>query len=264
MGPGIAANGQILCRSESRKHRKFLSVGRRKHETKEMVYHDYKRNFFSALQCAFALGGQFEPGNGATICAAHTDSPCLKVKPVSKIDKHGYCQVGVESYGGLLAHTWFDRDLSVAGRVVVDDGSGKYQSRLVKIPEPILRIPNLAIHLQNADERGAFKVNKEDHLAAVLSTAAYEELMKPEGGDTSQKEHHPSFIQRIAKELDVSAEHIRDFELHLFDTQAGTLGGLHKEFIFAPRLDNQVSCFASTKVSKAILCCFFIWLPLSA
>lgn len=79
--------------------------------------------------------------------AAHTDSPCLKLKPKSASSKSGYLMVNVQTYGGGLWHTWFDRDLSLAGRVIVRDHDGSFSHKLVKIRRPLLRVPTLAIHL---------------------------------------------------------------------------------------------------------------------
>ncbi|PRQ39428.1 putative aspartyl aminopeptidase [Rosa chinensis] len=114
----------------------------------------------------------FVAGNGFHIVGAHTDSPCLKLKPVSKVAKGGYLEVGVQTYGGGLWHTWFDRDLIIAGRVMVreeKDGVVSYSHRLVRIEKPIMRIPTLAIHLDR-DVREAFKVNAQSHLLPVLAT----------------------------------------------------------------------------------------------
>lgn len=82
--------------------------------------------------------------------AAHTDSPCLKLKPKSASAKSGYLMVNVQTYGGGLWHTWFDRDLSVAGRVILRADDGSFLHRLVKIKRPLLRVPTLAIHLNRS------------------------------------------------------------------------------------------------------------------
>ncbi len=119
---------------------------------------------------AFVVGGAWRPGNGVSIVAAHTDSPVFRLKPKSKVQKHGFVQVGVECYGGGLWYTWFDRDLSVAGRVIVATDDGKFESRLVRIDRPLLKIPSLAIHLNRAVNDEGFKINKETHTVPILAT----------------------------------------------------------------------------------------------
>ncbi|MCH1922259.1 M18 family aminopeptidase, partial [Shewanella sp. A3A] len=92
----------------------------------------------------FAIGAKYAAGNGFHIIGAHTDSPSLKLKPVSKVTKGGYLEVGVQTYGGGLWYTWFDRDLTVAGRVIVrekKDGAVSYAHKLVRVQEPVMRIP---------------------------------------------------------------------------------------------------------------------------
>ncbi|CAK9091109.1 Probable aspartyl aminopeptidase [Durusdinium trenchii] len=205
----------------------------------------YTRNGSTIV--AFAVGGKFEAGNGFKVVGAHTDSPALKVKPVSKRTKNGYLQVGVECYGGGLWHTWFDRDLGVAGRVIVRTESEQFEQRLVHIKEPILRIPNLAIHLQTGEERAAFKVNKENHLTPVLGLVS-EQLNKEEGSTSGGDGRHlPQFLSTLAKELSVTPEAIVDMELTLTDTQPASIGGLDGAFIFSPRLDNQMHCFTGVE-----------------
>ncbi|KAL3141983.1 hypothetical protein ABBQ32_004627 [Trebouxia sp. C0010 RCD-2024] len=127
---------------------------------------------------AFAVGAKYQPGNGLHMIGAHTDSPCLKLKPVSKSIKSGYLTVNVETYGGGLWHTWFDRDLSVAGRVLVKQG-GQLQHKLVKIEKPIMRIPMLAIHLNRDILSKGFELNKQTHLVPVLASAVQKAANKP-------------------------------------------------------------------------------------
>ncbi|KAJ2725175.1 hypothetical protein GGI07_001437 [Coemansia sp. Benny D115] len=195
---------------------------------------------------AFAVGGKFRPGNGLSIVAAHTDSPCFKLKPVSKKTSSGFLQVGVQVYGGGLWHTWFDRDLSVAGRVMVRDHAGGYTNRLVTIKDPIMRIPSLAIHLDRT-VGDAFKYNKEVHLTPILATVAKalngdEKAADPEASTLA---HHPILLERIATELSVDVADISDFELCLYDTQEAVIGGICNEFIYSSRLDNLNSSYCA-------------------
>ena len=101
--------------------------------------------------CAFTVGAKYCPGNGFVIIGAHTDSPCPRLKPNTKATSADFLQVRVQNYGGGLWYTWFDRDLGVAGRVLVRRGGNGVESKLshelVKVDRPVMRIPSLAIHL---------------------------------------------------------------------------------------------------------------------
>ena len=134
----------------------------------------------------FAVGGAASPGAGFTIIGAHTDHHVPKLKPVSKLEKGGFLQLSVAGYGGGLWHTWFDRDLGIAGRVIcrAHGGTGVVQ-RLVKIDRPILRIPTLAIHLsrENGTAQG-FKFNLQSQMPPVLATAAKDALCRHSGETT--------------------------------------------------------------------------------
>ncbi|KJX97626.1 aspartyl aminopeptidase like protein [Zymoseptoria brevis] len=205
---------------------------------------------------AFAIGSAWKPGNPVGMVGAHTDSPCLRIKPVSKRSADGFLQVGVETYGGGLWHTWFDRDLGVAGRVMVK-GKGKdslVEQKLVRISKPILRIPNLAVHFGGSEP---FEFNKENQLFPITGLVSAElnrtgktaeqsrteESEKEKNADyeplkTATQRHHPYLISMIAKEAGVQPDDILDFELVLFDTQPSCIGGLNDEFVFSARLDN--------------------------
>ncbi|CBQ68247.1 probable aspartyl aminopeptidase [Sporisorium reilianum SRZ2] len=210
---------------------------------------------------AFAVGAKYEPGNGVHVVGAHTDSPNFQIKPVSRKAKEGYLQCGVETYGGGIWHSWFDRDLGVAGRVIVSDSKNHdaFTGKLVHIKRPILRIPTLAIHLDRTANE-AFKFNLEDKTVPILGLAT-EHLNKradeaaeaakvtPQavGSPVMAEKHHSVLLDLLASELGVSVEQIQDFELSLYDTQPASIGGINNEFIHSPRLDNQMSCFCATE-----------------
>ncbi|KAL1915556.1 uncharacterized protein VTP21DRAFT_6680 [Calcarisporiella thermophila] len=196
----------------------------------------FTRNRSSVV--AFAVGGNYAPGNGFTILGAHTDSPCLKVKPVSKRESMDYLQVGVELYGGGIWHSWFDRDLSVAGRVLVQQNDNTFKHTLVKIDRPLLRIPTLAIHLDRTVNEG-FKFNTETQLLPIIATTMKGLLESEPNNDKAKAEkHHPLLISILAEEIGCNLNQIKDFELCLYDTQPPCIGGAANEFIFSPRLDN--------------------------
>ncbi|KAE8148667.1 peptidase M18 [Aspergillus avenaceus] len=213
----------------------------------------------SSTIVAFAIGKKWKPGNPISMIGAHTDSPVLRIKPVSNKRGEGFVQVGVETYGGGIWHTWFDRDLGVAGRAMVRSGDGSIVQKLIKIDRPILRIPTLAIHL---DRQETFAFNKETQLFPIAGLVEAElnrtGESKSSGEDTTDEKagfsplksvterHHPYLVDLIAAEADVKPADILDFEMILFDTQKSCLGGLLEEFIFSPRLDNLNSSFCAT------------------
>ena len=195
---------------------------------------------------AFCIGGNFQPGkSGLKIIGAHTDSPDLKIKPISSQKSSGFLQVGVQTYGGGLWYTWFDRDLTVAGRVIVSEGNGVFKQRLVEIKKPILRIPSLAIHLQREVSTEGFKPNTENHLLPIIGTELGGEVDETSNVKGFTLNHHSNLLKVIAEELKCSVSDIRDFDLSIVDTQPAAIGGINDEFVFSPRLDNLASCFVS-------------------
>jgi len=208
---------------------------------------------------AFTVGEKYETGNGFSIIGAHTDSPCLKLKPRSKRVKSGYLSVGVQCYGGGIWSTWFDRDLTIAGRVMIQNEAGHLEHRLMHVKKPILRVPMICIHLQR-DLNDKFSINKETHTLPMMGTQQFEkELNKSTGGDVSSEKkdadaeddeseaskHHSALVDLICKEIDCTPEQLVDLELVLADTQPAAIGGIHDEFVFAPRLDNLFNTYCA-------------------
>ena len=211
--------------------------------------------------CAFAVGGKHKPGDGFVIIGAHTDSPCPRLKPKTKSANNGFLQLRVQNYGGGLWYTWFDRDLGVAGRVLVKRGSSTTSHELVKIDRPIMRISSLAIHLDRSLNDG-FKVNFQRHMAPIISDEVDKQLgvgdVKP-GTDelntgtqdnkrvktSAEEKHCPVLLELLAGELNCEVSDILDFELQLCDTQRSAIGGAKNEYVFSGRLDNLQSCHAS-------------------
>lgn len=192
---------------------------------------------------AFAVGGLFTPANGIKIVGAHTDSPNLALKPRTKSNSDKYKRVAVQCYGGGLWHTWFDRDLTVAGRVVLDT----LESKLVHINKPLMRIPTLAIHLCSQSEREAFSPNKERHLIPVIATELTEKINNCIEGNDKVSTYCLPLFHAIAEAVECDPSQICDFDLSVLDTQEAVIGGVNEEFIFAPRIDNLLSCFCALR-----------------
>ncbi len=209
----------------------------------------YSRNG-SAL-VAFTIGKSMNFKNTSfKIIGAHTDSPNLRFAPNSYLESSKYDKFNLQTYGGGLWQTWFDRDLSIAGKIVFKDlETGKLSSKLVKVDHPILRIPHLAIHLSS--DRNKFEWNNETHLKAVLSTTFFDDKNSKEDENLpeQQKVIHKKLGKKlsnlISKTIQIKTEQIIDYDLALYDCQESCLLGIDEEFISSGRLDNLGSSFTS-------------------
>ena len=176
---------------------------------------------------AFQLGSAPISEAGFHLVGAHTDSPNLRIKPNPEVKRSGYGQLGVEPYGGVLLHTWIDRDLSLAGRVLLADGS----ARLVDFERALLRVPSLAIHLNRKVNTEGLKLNAQKHMAPIVALDGLEGT---------------ELRDLVAKELgDVMGKDILAWDLMAYDMQKGSLSGANREFIHAARIDNLASCHAA-------------------
>jgi len=171
--------------------------------------------------------------NGIRMVGAHTDSPCLKVKPVPEVTQQDYLQLGVEVYGGALLAPWFDRDLSMAGRVHYVTNDQQLATTLIDFHDPIAVIPSLAIHLdRTVNEQRTINAQKE-LLPIVMQTKPDE---KPDFRALLKK-------QILSEDPQSPVAEVMDYDLYLYDTQPASVVGLYEEFICSARLDNLLSCF---------------------
>jgi aspartyl aminopeptidase len=181
----------------------------------------------------FEVGSLSPAEAGFRIIGAHTDSPNLRLKPLADVTSAGYQQLAVEPYGGVLLHTWLDRDLSLAGRVTVKSQGG-IETLLLDFARPLLRVPSLAIHLSREISEKGLKLNPQEHLAPLIGlegARSIEDLVMLE-----------LRAQGIAE---FPTEKLLGFDLMAYDTQPSGVSGSQGDFIHAPRLDNLASCHAA-------------------
>jgi aspartyl aminopeptidase len=200
---------------------------------------------------AFTIGKAPLVDSGFAIVGAHTDSPCLKLKPRPAVQTKGFLQVGVEVYGGAILATWLDRDLAIAGRVTLKKS---LESKIVRTDRSLFRIPNLAIHMNRSVNEDGLKVNKQTELVPVFAL------------DDSAKAEDALLPQLLGILGVKQAKDVADFDLCLYDMQKASFSGRDNEFIHSARLDNLASCHsglsalieASSKESAAtrVLVCF--------
>ncbi|MDP7068421.1 MAG: M18 family aminopeptidase [Acidimicrobiales bacterium] len=169
------------------------------------------------------------------LVGAHTDSPNLRIKPKPDFDNVGYRQLGVEVYGGVLLNSWLDRDLGLSGRVVVRDGTTN-QSLLFEANRPLLRVAQLAIHLDREVNEG-LKLDRQSHLAPIWGVGA------------SEAEDFRSFL---AGEFGVNESDVLSWDVMCHDLTPATVLGQNNDLYAAPRIDNLASCHAALKALQEI------------
>ena len=208
----------------------------------------YTRN--NSCIVAFNIGKKYNPEEACfKIIGAHTDSPSLRISPNSYNPSGELERYNVQYYGGGLWFTWLDRDLSLAGKVIFKDKSGKLTSKIIQCEEPIFFIPNCPPHLKSGSERESLTINKENHLKPLIATlrvnSAFNEEEK-EDKNKKDKKLGKTLRNVIFRELNKGCEkpifengdQIVDYDLVLYDTQSPSLIGLNKEFLASGRLDN--------------------------
>ncbi|PZU00218.1 MAG: M18 family aminopeptidase [Gordonia sp. (in: high G+C Gram-positive bacteria)] len=168
------------------------------------------------------------PGRAFRIVGGHTDSPNLRVKQNPGLRSAGLSMVGLEKYGGALLNSWLDRDLGISGRLAIRDSKG-LRRRLIKIDEPVLRVPQLAIHL--SEDRAGVTLDPQRHVNGIWSVG----------------ESGPGFMEWIAAQAEVGVDQLLGWELMTHDLAPSRVVGVNDDLLSAPRLDNQGTCYAGTR-----------------
>lgn len=176
---------------------------------------------------AFKVGKKSPVETGFRIVAAHSDSPCFRIKPNAEmLSEGGIVRLNTEVYGGPILYTWFDRPLSIAGRVIVKGADAlKPVSTTIKIDRPLLCISHLAIHFNRAVNEGN-RLSKQKDMLPIIAKV------------NDKLEANNMLLNMVASELKVKVEEIIDFDLMLYDTEKACLFGMNNEFISCGRLDD--------------------------
>jgi len=187
------------------------------------------KRYFVTRNDSSIIAFTYPKAKNYTMVGTHTDSPNLKLKPNPVIKEYGVVKFGVEPYGGLLLNPWFDRDLSLAGRVTYLDSKSEIKDTFIDVKKSIATIPSLAIHLDDKANKDK-TINKQTDISPILTTNddfEFDEFLR---WQLSQNEI-----------LDV--KEIYASELSFYDTQKASFVGLHNDFIASARLDNLLSCY---------------------
>jgi aspartyl aminopeptidase len=203
----------------------------------------------------FVLGRKAPAESGFSIVGAHTDSPGLRIKPNPATVSDGLARLGVEVYGGPILATFTDRDLSLAGRISYVDEHERLVHKLVHFERPLLRLPNLAIHMNRSVNEDGLKLHKQNELPLLLAQLTGEQLPQP------------YFLALLEQGAGISAAQVLSWDLAVYDTQKGAFWGANQEFITNSQLDNLASCHAALQAmldenvlnhaESTLVCAFF-------
>ncbi|MDD2758740.1 MAG: M18 family aminopeptidase [Methylomonas sp.] len=202
----------------------------------------------------FVAGTKDLAQSGFKILGAHTDSPGLRIKPHPVLNSDQLLRLAVEVYGGPILASFSDRDLSLAGRIAYRTNEGNVASQLLRFDQPLLRLPNLAIHMNRAVNEDGLKFNKQTELALLFATATEQQLASDR------------FTALLHQASGLAPEQILSWELNVYDTHKGTFWGDDKVFYADGQLDNLASCHAGLAAllepavlagGNTLVCAFF-------
>lgn len=182
---------------------------------------------------AWYVPADARPETPFRIVGAHTDSTNLRIKPVPDTASYGWRQIAVEIYGGALLNSWLDRDLGLSGRIVLRDGS----TRLVNADRPLLRVPQLAVHLDRGVNENGLSLDKQRHMQPVWGLGALDE---------------GALVRLVADEAGVEPGEVVGWDLMTHDVQPAAYLGRDREFLAVGRLDNLLSVHAGTAALSAV------------
>ena len=202
----------------------------------------------------FVLGTKPLLETGFKIVGAHTDSPGLRVKPNAVNNKDGLLRLNVEIYGSPILATFTDRDLSLAGRICYKNEHDQIDSQLIKFDKPLLRLPNLAIHMNRTVNEDGLKLHKQNELPLILSALSDQQL-PPD-----------YFFSLLQQQSGIDSTRLLSWDLAVYDTQKGVIWGAQEEFYSNSQLDNLASCHAALQAlldeavlnsENTLVCAFF-------
>lgn len=204
----------------------------------------------------FVLGHKALVESGFKIVGAHTDSPGFRIRPnAATVNAGGIARLGVEIYGGPILATFTDRDLSLAGRVCYIDEQGNLAHKRVRFDQPLVRLPNLAIHMNRGVNDEGLKLHKQNELPLLFAQLTDEQLPQP------------YFLALLEQAAGIDAERLLSWDLAVYDTQKGTFWGANDEFYANSQIDNLASCHAGLQAllddtvlnntESTLVCAFF-------